>query len=75
MIRFFLLGGQWGPVPSSMLLALGGSAIAAAGLLFLLAPSPAYLWLVAVESAVLGGIGSGLLAVGALRRRRERKRS
>jgi hypothetical protein len=72
MIRFLLLGGRFGPVPWTILTALGGSFLGAAALFALLYP----LWSTyfPVGLIVVGGlvtVGLALLAVGAHRRRRD----
>ena len=71
MIRFLLLGGQWGPVPWTALASLGGSFLGAAGLFVLLDPTwSTYPWVGALVSSGLAVSGAILVLLGIARRRR-----
>ncbi len=72
MLRVFLLGGRWGPVPSPVFLALGGACLSAGVGVLLLTSGSTFAVVGTIEAAVFGLSGTVLLAVGGLRRKRGR---
>ncbi len=68
MLRFFLLGGRWGPVPAVLLVVLGAAALGAAGIVLVVTAGGPFSWVGTIEAVVFALIGAALLSVGLVRR-------
>jgi len=71
MLRWWLLGGRWPPLPWELFITLGAAVLAAGGLFAFLFPLwGAYPWVGFIEVGIFGVAGCTLIGFGAVRRSR-----
>lgn len=71
MLRIFLLGGRWGPVPAVLFVVLGAAALGAAAIVLVVTDGGPFSWVGSIEAGVFAVAGAALLGVGLARRGRE----
>ncbi len=70
MLRFFLLGGRWGPVPAALFVVIGVAAFGAAGIVLAATLGTPLAPVGSAEALVFVLVGSVLAVLGLVRRRR-----